>query len=163
MIDSDLAALYGVETKALNQAVRRNLDRFPNGFMFRMTNEDAESLRSQIVTSSWGGRRYVPYAFTEHGVAMLSSVLRSRRALEVNIAIVRTFVTLRQMLATNEELARLVAQHDHQITVLFEHVQKMLAPARVKKSCIGPRCAGRRVGDFLRDHHAVFCARSRPN
>jgi hypothetical protein len=137
MIDSDLAALYGVETKVFNQAVRRNLDRFPDDFMFRLANEEAESLRSQIVTSSWGGRRYVPYAFTEHGVAMLSSVLRSRRALEVNIAIVRTFVKLRQTLATNEELARLVAKHDRQITILFEHVQKMLAPAPVKKSRIG--------------------------
>ena len=140
MIDSDLAALYGVETRVLVQAVKRNLGRFPDDFMFQLSDEESENWRSQIVISNPGakmGLRYSPYAFTEHGVAMLSSVLRSPRALEVNIAIVRTFVKLRQMLATNEELARMVAKHDRQITVLFEHVQKMLAPPPTKKSRIG--------------------------
>lgn len=139
LLDSDLARLYGVTTSALNQAVQRNADRFPEDFLFQLTKEESESLRSQIVISSErrGGRRYDPYAFTEQGVAMLSSVLRSPRAVEVNIAIMRTFVKLRQILATNEELARMVAKHDRQITLLFEHVQKMLAPAPSKKSRIG--------------------------
>jgi hypothetical protein len=137
LLDADLAALYGVETKVFNQAVRRNKDRFPEDFMFQLTGEEAANLRSQFVTSSWGGRRYSPYAFTEQGVAMLSSVLRSKRAVQVNIGIMRTFVRIRQVLATNEELARKVAQHDRQIAVLFEHVQKMLAPVPVKKNPIG--------------------------
>lgn len=139
MLDSGLAALYGVETRALVQAVKRNADRFPEDFLFQLTKEESESLRSQIVISNEGrgGRRYDPYAFTEQGVAMLSSVLRSPRAVEVNIAIMRTFVKLRQILSTNEELARMVAKHDREITVLFEHVKKMLAPAPSKKGRIG--------------------------
>jgi hypothetical protein len=92
MFDADLAALYGVETRTLVQAVKRNAERFPEDFMFRLTDKETENLRSQIVISSWGGRRYNPYAFTEHGVAMLSSVLKSKRAVEVNMTIVRTFV-----------------------------------------------------------------------
>ncbi len=107
MLDRDLAALYGVQTRALVQAVRRNADRFPSDFMFKLTSEEFESLRSQIVISKGrGGRRYPPYAFTEQGVAMLSSVLKSRRAIRVNIAIMRTFVRLRYVLATDKELAR---------------------------------------------------------
>jgi hypothetical protein len=140
MIDSDLALLYGVETRVLVQAVKRNIGRFPEDFMFQLSQEEFESWRSQIVISNPGakkGLRHAPYAFTEHGVAMLSSVLRSKRAVEVNIAIVRTFIKLRQILATNEELARMVAKHDRQIAVLFENVQRMLAPAPVKKSRIG--------------------------
>ena len=97
MFDADLAALYGVETRALVQAVKRNAERFPQDFMFQLTDKEAEHLRSQFVTSSWGGRRYNPYAFTEHGVAMLSSVLRSKRAVEVHITIVRTCVRLRRL------------------------------------------------------------------
>src|SRR3989344_5339971 len=96
MLDSHLADLYGVKTKVLLQAVKRNLDRFPEDFMFKISPHEAENLRSQIVTSSWGGRRYMPYAFTEQGVAMLSSVLRSRRAIQVNVAIMRAFVKLRE-------------------------------------------------------------------
>ena len=137
MLDADLAALYGVETKVFNQAVRRNTDRFPEDFLFQLTNEETENLRSQIVTSSWGGKRYNSQAFTEHGVAMLSSVLRSKRAVEINIAIMRTFIKLREILATNEEIARKVSQHDRQIAVLFEHIQKMLASAPGKKNPIG--------------------------
>jgi hypothetical protein len=140
MFDFDLAELYGVPTKALNQAVTRNAERFPEDFMFRLSPEEAEALnRSQSVTGSQKHRdpRFSPRAFTQEGVAMLSSVLRSKRAIEVNIVIMRAFVRLREVLATDEELARKVAQHDRQIAVLFAHVQKMLAPAPVKKSRIG--------------------------
>jgi ORF6N domain len=140
MIDSDLAGLYQVATKHLNFAVQRNARRFPEDFMFRLTTEEVEILRSQFVTSSLGkhgGRRYLPYAFTEQGVAMLSSVLKSERAADVNVSIMRTFVRLRHALASNEELARKVAQHDHEIGVLFEHVENMLAPSPVKKPSIG--------------------------
>ncbi|MCP4550409.1 MAG: ORF6N domain-containing protein [bacterium] len=112
MLDSDLAVLYGVETKSLNKAVTRNRRRFPDDFMFRLTREEWDALRFQIGTSNEGrgGRRYLPRVFTEQGVAMLSSVLRSDRAADVNVAIMRTFVRLRQAIATNEELARKVAQ-----------------------------------------------------
>lgn len=137
MLDADLAVLYGVETRAFNQAVKRNPDRFPEDFMFRLTSEETASLRSQNVISSWGGRRHPPYAFTEQGVAMLSSVLRGQRAARVNVAIVRTFVRLRQILSTHEDLARKVAQHDRQITLLFDQVQKLLAPPPLKKRTIG--------------------------
>ena len=140
MFDADLAALYGVETKVFNQAVRRNKERFPDDFMFQLNEEEARSLRSQIVTLETGrGRypKYAPLAFTEQGVAMLSSVLKSKEAVQINVAIMRTFVRFRQVLATNDELARKVAQHDRQISVLFEQVQKMLAPVQVKKHQIG--------------------------
>jgi hypothetical protein len=138
MLDSDLSALYEVETGALNQAVKRNLFRFPADFMFRLTSEEASSLslRSQSVISK-GGRRYLPYVFTEHGVAMLSSVLSSRRAIAVNIGIVRTFVRLRELLATQSELARRIAQlewhdteQDAQIQAVFDAIQNIIdAPA----------------------------------
>src|SRR5580658_5157249 len=103
--DNDLAVLYRVPTKAFNQAVRRNMLRFPADFMFQLTSDETENLRSQFVTSSWGGRRYLPYVFTEQGVAMLSSVLKSDRAIQVNIAIMRAFVKVRELLATHQELA----------------------------------------------------------
>src|SRR5580692_1223204 len=108
MLDSDLAELYQVPTKVLNQAVRRNFDRFPSDFMFQLNEEELEGLRSQIVTSKVGrgGRRYTPYAFTEHGVAMLSSVLSSKRAVALNILIIRAFVRLREYLATHKDLSR---------------------------------------------------------
>ena len=96
--------LYGVETKVLNQAIKRNITRFPEDFMFQLTSEEFQNLRSQIVTSSWGGQRYFPYAFTENGVAMLSSVLNSERAVDVNIQIMRTFTRLREMLLTHKDL-----------------------------------------------------------
>ena len=137
MLDQDLAALYGVETRALNQAVTRNRSRFPEDFMFRLSWEEYRALRSQnvILESSGRGRhrKYTPRAFTQEGVAMLSGVLRSERAVEVNIAIMRTFVRLRQVLATNEELARKVEQHDRQIGVLMKHVKALLAPADPSK------------------------------
>jgi hypothetical protein len=107
ILDSDFAAMYGVDPKALNQAVKRNIERFPEDFMFQLTAKEAENLRSQTVTSSsWGGRRYLPFAFTEQGVAMLSGVLRSVRAVQVNIEIMRAFVRLRSMLQANTELAK---------------------------------------------------------
>src|SRR6266403_1414037 len=119
MLDRDLAALYGVETKNLNKAVRRNLDRFPTDFMFQLTSEEARNLRFQIGTSSsgYGGRRYLPYAFTEQGVAMLSSVLRSKQAVQVNVAIMRAFVRLREALALHKELARKLNQLEKKIEV----------------------------------------------
>ncbi len=128
LLDEDLAVLYGVPTKRLNEQVSRNLERFPDDFMFRLTADELSILRSQNATSRWGGRRYPPRAFTEQGVAMLSSVLRSKQAVQVNIAIMRTFVRLRQILATDGDLARKVAQHDQQIAALFQHVQALLEP-----------------------------------
>ncbi len=130
MLDSDLAELYGVTTSALNQQVRRNPRRFPSDFAFQLTKDEFDCLISQTVTSKpgRGGRRKAPWAFTEQGVAMLSSVLRSDRAADVNVAIMRAFVRLRKVLATNEELARKVEQHDKEIGVLFEHVQHLLEP-----------------------------------
>lgn len=129
MLDSDLAALYGIETGALTRAMKRNRERFPDDFCFQLSKEEFEILRSQTgISSQWGGRRYPPWAFTEHGVAMLSSVLRSQRAVQVNVAIIRAFVRLRKVLASNEELARKVAQHDRQIAALFKHVKALLEP-----------------------------------
>lgn len=134
MLDADLATLYGVETGALVRAMKRNLERFPEDFAFQLTRAELENLRCQSgISSQWGGRRYPPYAFTEQGVAMLSGVVRSKRAVGVNVAIMRAFVRLRRMLATNADLARKVAQHDRQIAVLFEHVQKLLNPPGPKK------------------------------
>ncbi|MGH2568626.1 MAG: ORF6N domain-containing protein [Bacteroidota bacterium] len=106
MLDFHLADLYGVETKALKRAVKRNVDRFPADFCFELSTEEMENLRYQFATSSWGGRRYVSYAFTEQGVAMLSSVLYSKQAVLVNIEIMRAFVRLREILATHKDLAR---------------------------------------------------------
>ena len=134
MIDFDLAELYGVTTSQLNQQVARNKKRFPKDFMFRLTVEEAESLRSQIVISNVGrgGRRHLPHAFTEQGVAMLSGVLNSDRAIEVNIAIMRAFVRLRRMLETNEELNRKFAAvikklstHDKYLRVVFDELKKL--------------------------------------
>ena len=131
MLDFDLAELYGVPTKALNQAVTRNSERFPEDFMFRLNEEETATVnQSQIVTGSQRHRdpRYPPRAFTQEGVAMLSGVLRSKRAVEVNIDIMRAFVRLRWALATNEELARKVAQHDQEISILFERINSLLEP-----------------------------------
>jgi hypothetical protein len=104
MLDEDLSVLYGVETRVLNQAVKRNIERFPPEFMFQLTKEDMENLRSQFVTSSWGGRRYLPFAFTEQGVAMLSAVLRSETAIQVSIQIMNAFVAMRRFLQTNAQI-----------------------------------------------------------
>lgn len=151
LLDFDLAALYGVETRVLNQAVKRNADRFPSDFMFQLSVEETEMI-SQRVTSSMGqtvsdssqivmspgkhrGKRYRPYAFTEQGVAMLSSVLNSERAIKVNIAIMRAFVKLRQILETNRELAKKfseleqrVGKHDEEIDAVLEAIRQLMAP-----------------------------------
>jgi hypothetical protein len=142
MLDKDLAALYGVETKVLVQAVKRNIDRFPSDFMFQLTKEEFDDLRSHCGTSgAWGGRRYPPYAFTEQGVAMLSSVLRSPRAIRVNIEIMRAFVRLRQMIASHAELARkleaLEKKYDAQFKVVFDAIRRLMAPPTEKKRPIG--------------------------
>ena len=142
MLDTDLAELYGVETRALVQAVKRNTDRFPDDFMFQLSEQEFRALRSQIVTLKPGARgqhrKYLPYVFAEHGVAMLSSVLRSKQAIQVNIAIIRTFVRVRQILASNRDLARKVQDHDRQIATLFDTVEKLLTPpSPAKKRSIG--------------------------
>jgi hypothetical protein len=146
MLDSDLAELYGVETFNLNKAVKRNIDRFPEDFMFQLSREEADSLRFQIGMSKKtgrGGRRYLPFVFTEQGVAMLSSVLNSKRAVQVNIEIMRAFVKLRQMLASNAELARkleaLEKKYDAQFKVVFDAIRQLMSPALPKKSRIGFR------------------------
>jgi phage regulator Rha-like protein len=146
MLDSELAELYGVATKVLVQAVKRNLKSFPSDFMFQLNNQEVRDLRSQIVTSKTGrgGRRYLPYAFTEQGVAMLSSVLNSERAVQVNIAIMRTFVKLREMLSANKELAhklsqleRKIEKHDEEIKLIFDAIRQLMSPPEPKKKKIG--------------------------
>ncbi|HET6880273.1 MAG TPA: ORF6N domain-containing protein [Pirellulales bacterium] len=155
MLDSDLAELYGVETKNLNKAVKRNLDRFPTDFMFQLAAEEAEALRFQFGTSkaARGGRRYLPNAFTEQGVAMLSSVLRSKRAVEVNIAIMRAFVRLREILATHKDLAaklaeleRKLGEHDEKFQIVFEAIRQLMAPPPAPKK--------RRIGFLATDDDA---------
>ena len=147
MLDFDLAELYGVPTKRLNERVTRNKKRFPEDFMFRLTKQEAEALRLQFATSNIGrgGRRYLPYVFTEQGVAMLSSVLNSEQAIEVNIAIMRAFVRLRQMLETNEELNRKFAAvirklstHDKYFRVVFDELKKLTEEP--------PPSSGRQIG-----------------
>jgi len=145
LLDANLAQLYGVTTKALNQAVQRNVDRFPGDFMFQLNDSEFGTLRSQIVTSNSlrGGRRYLPYAFTEQGVAMLSSVLKSKQAVAVNIEIMRTFVRLREVLATHTELARKLAQlegkYDRQFKAVFDAIRELMTPPVKTKSRIGFR------------------------
>jgi ORF6N domain-containing protein len=155
ILDSELADLYGVATGVLVQAVRRNIERFPEDFMFQLTEHELGNLKSQIVISSskrggkWGGRRTLPYAFSEQGVAMLSSVLRSRRAIAVDIAIMRAFVRLRAMVAANVELAekldeleRRVADHDQAIVSVVKAIRELMAPPEPKPK--------RRIG-FIQD------------
>ena len=145
MLDSDLAEMYAVATKVLLQAVKRNLDRFPGDFMFQLNYQEVAALRSQIVTSKpgRGGRRYLPYAFTEQGVAMLSSVLNSERAIEVNIHIMRAFVKLREMIASHKDLARrlddLEKKYDAQFKVVFDAIRQLMIPPDKKKEKIGFR------------------------
>jgi len=141
ILDADLAGLYGVETKKLVQAIKRNIERFPGDFMFQLTNDEFKILRSQNVTSSWGGRRYAPYAFTEQGVAMLSSVLRSSRAVQVNIQIMRTFVKLRRILESHRELAfkleDLEKRYDKQFKIVFEAIRQLMIPPEKPRRKIG--------------------------
>jgi hypothetical protein len=144
MLSTDLAGLYQVAPRVLVQAVKRNRDRFPEDFMFQLTADEFQNLKSQIVTSSWGGlRRATPYAFTEQGVAMLSSVLRSKRAVRVNIEIMRAFVQLRRMLGSNEELARKLAalekKYDAQFKVVFDAIRELMTPPEPKRRPIGFR------------------------
>jgi len=140
MLDYDLADLYSVETRALVQAVKRNIERFPAHFMFQLSEEELEYWRSQIVISNPTakmGLRRPPYAFTERGVAMLSSILKSKQAIQINIAIMDTFVRMREMLATNKDLARLVEKHDKEIAVLYDYLKKFLNPPKSSKRQIG--------------------------
>jgi len=143
ILDADLARLYGVETRALNRAVRRNAKRFPSDFMFMLVNEEVTNLKCQIGTSSlgWGGRRKPIMAFTEQGVAMLSSVLKSDRAAEVNIAIMRTFVQLRRLMDSNRELARKIAEmekrYDEQFGTVFQAIQELITEEDEPKRKIG--------------------------
>jgi hypothetical protein len=143
MLDADLARLYGVETRALNRAVRRNVKRFPSDFMFLLVNEEVANLKCQIGTSSlgWGGRRKPVMAFTEQGVAMLSSVLRSDRAADVNIAIMRTFVQLRRLMDSNRQLARKIVEmekrYDEQFGTVFQAIQQLIAEEEEPKRKIG--------------------------
>jgi hypothetical protein len=145
MLDADLAELYGVTTGALNQAIKRNAERFPKDFMFRLSREEADSLRSQFVILKEAGRgkhrKYLPFAFTEQGVSMLSGVLNSPRAIQVNIAIMRAFVRMRQMLFSHEELARKVdaleKKYDAQFRIVFDAIRALMEP---------PKPSGRRIG-----------------
>ena len=163
LLDMDLAEFYGVETRSLIQALKRNIERFPSDFVFQLDQDEFDSLRSQIVISKGkGGRRYLPYAFTEQGVAMLSSVLRSKRAIQVNVAIMRTFVKLREILLTHKELAhqlvdleRRLEDHDEQIQTIFEAIRQLMTPSakprkkiglevKEKQAAYGPRGAKRK-------------------
>ena len=141
ILDKDISQPYGVPTKVLIQAVKRSLKRFPPDFMFQLNGDEFEILRSQIVTSSWGGRRYFPYAFTEQGIAMLSSVLNSERAIAVNIEIMRAFVRLREMVASHKELAKklqeLEKKYDAQFKVVFDAIHALLEPPKKPKRRIG--------------------------
>lgn len=133
MIDSDLAELYGVETRRLNEQVKRNLSRFPEDFMFQLSEDEFNSLKSQIATSSWGGRRKPSFVFTEHGVLMLSSVLNSERAIKVNIQIMRIFTKVRQLLTDNfsvkleiEEIKKKLANQDKNIELVFNYLDELI-------------------------------------
>ena len=159
MLDFHLAELYDISTKVLIQAIKRNANRFPYDFMFQLAQEEYDNLRSQFVTSSWGGRRYLPYAFTEQGVAMLSSVLHSERAVLMNVAIMRTFVKLREILSTHKELAQKLAeleekisQHDAEIQNLFQAIRLLMKPCDKSKHPIG---------FIVRDQKARYSTRKR--
>jgi ORF6N domain len=160
LLDSDLARLYGVTTGNLNKAVNRNRERFPEDFVFQLTAEEAQNLIFQIGRSKGrGGRRHLPYAFTEQGVAMLSSVLQSERAVKINIAIMRVFVKLREMLETNRELARKfseleqhVDKHDEEIAAILEAMRQLMAP---------PEKPRRKIGFHVREKAPCYRVRKR--
>jgi hypothetical protein len=144
MLDRDLAALYGVETKYLKRQVKRNINRFPEDFMFELTPEEFENLRSQIGTSSWGGSRYTPIAFTEQGVAQLSSVLNSEQAINVNIQIIRLFTRMRKILLTHkdlllevEEIRKKVNGQDEKIELIFDYLTKFITQEEVPREKVG--------------------------
>ncbi|MBL4625410.1 MAG: ORF6N domain-containing protein [Flavobacteriales bacterium] len=144
MLDSDLAELYGVETKRLKEVVRRNINRFPKDFMFELLKEEVQSLRTQIATSSWGGARYKPMPFTEQGVSMLSSVLKSDRAIAVNIQIIRTFTKMREMLLTHKDLLlemwkirKKVSRQDEKIELIFNYLQQFITEKETPRVKVG--------------------------
>jgi len=145
LLDFDIANLYGIETKQLKRQVKRNLSRFPADFMFELTSEEWENLRCQNGTSSWGGIRYPPFAFTEQGVAMLSSVISSEQAIEVNIAIMRVFVQMRQLMSSNTELQRKIEQlegkYDEQFAAVFQAIKQLMVKEREPRRPIGYRAA----------------------
>jgi hypothetical protein len=152
MLDSDLATLYGVPTKRLNEQVRRNVKRFPADFMYQLSKEEFESLKSHFATSSsWGGRRTPPYVFTEQGIAMLSSVLNSDRAIDVNIQIMRTFVKLREVMSTHKDLAKKLAdlekKYDGQFQIVFEAIRQLIEQPEQPK---------RKIGFVARERQAVY-------
>src|SRR5437870_11906935 len=158
ILGQDLAALYGVTVGVLTQAMKRNTKRFPKDFVFQVTAEELRDLKSQFVISSWGGSRSHPYAFTEQGVAMLSSVLKSERAVKVNIAIMRAFVKLRETLETNRELAqqfaeveKRVGKHDERIDAILEAIRQLMAP---------PEKPRREIGFHVREKAPRYRARS---
>lgn len=144
MLDSDLAELYGVDTKRLNEQVKRNFDRFPGDFMFQLTREQWENLKSQKATSSWGGRRTLPYVFTEQGVAMLSSVLKSRVAIKVNIQIIRVFTKMRELLLSHKDLLiemevirNKISGHDEKIETIFNYLRQFVKGNTKPRTKIG--------------------------
>jgi len=145
MLDADLAELYGVTTKRLNEQVKRNASRFPGDFMFQLTPDETRILRSQFATSrsGWGGRRALPYAFTEHGAVMLASVLNSPTAVDASVQVVRAFVRLREILATHKDLARkledLEKKYDARFRVVFDAIRKLMAPPERPRRQIGFR------------------------
>ena len=154
MLDSDLAALYGVTTKRLNEQVRRNLKRFPADFLYQLSQEEYESLRSHFATlknSRGKHRKYMPYVFTEQGIAMLSSVLNSDRAIEVNIQIMRAFVKLREMMSSHKDLTRKLAElekkYDGQFQIVFEAIQQLIEVEEKPK---------RKIGFLAKEQHAVY-------
>ncbi len=146
MLDFDLAELFEVETKVLKQAVKRNIERFPSDFMFEITIEEYHSLRSQIVTSTRGGRRYMPYAFTEQGVSMLSSVLKSQKAIEVNIAIIRAFVLLRQHLMNYSDLKKQLLNLESEMNLKFKDINQVLNYLMDKDVQIKEQLNRKRIG-----------------
>ncbi len=144
MLDEDLAKLYNVETKRLNEQVKRNIDRFPKDFMFQLTPKEFGNLKSQIATSSWGGKRKLPLAFTEHGILMLSGVLNSKVAIKVNVRIIRIFIKMREMLLTHkdillklEQLEKEVTDNTKDIQIIFHHVKQLLNPPNPPRRKIG--------------------------
>ncbi|HTN07147.1 ORF6N domain-containing protein [Agriterribacter sp.] len=151
MLDRDLAEMYGVETKRLKEAVRRNISRFPDDFMFELSELELNNLRSQFATSSWGGLRYLPMAFTEQGVAMLSSVLRSERAIQVNIQIVRVYTKMRQLILDNKELwlkiekiEQALAKKDDEVQAIFKVLKNLLVKEEKPRQPIGFKIPGKK-------------------
>jgi len=159
MLDADLAKLYGVSTKRLNEQVKRNRDRFPQDFMFQLNPEEAEVLRSQIATSKEGrgGRRYLPFAFTEHGAIMLASVLNTPRAIEVSVFVVRAFVRLREILATHRNLANKLAESEGKIETHDEAIRSLVSA--IRQLMAGPGRPPKKIGFQLKEKRAVYRSR----